>query len=215
MRHRAGSRSRAFSAVRTRAHACASLWGGRHRFGYVVAVSDHAEVLVCRVEEPYGTAARVIARLVARQIIEPMPSDCVLASLGHRPGPRVGDAAEHLFFLDLAVNGMELRLPGRVELFFPSDGGLPSVSCPRCEQALDGELLLEHLEPHNPFKLGRFPTCPACGESRAIEDWITHGSAFGNLAFVFWNWSSPLRATFLADMEEWCGRPVSVVHEHI
>jgi hypothetical protein len=117
--------------------------------------------------------------------------------------------------LDLAVNGMEVRLPGRVELFFPTDGGLPWLSCPRCKQDLDEEVVVKHLEHHNPFEPAPVATCAECGESRAIEDWITDGSAFGNLAFVFWNWSSPLRATFLAEMEEWCGTPVSVVHEHV
>jgi hypothetical protein len=38
-------------------------------------MSDHAEVLVCRSDTLYRAAARAIARLVERKIIEPMPTD--------------------------------------------------------------------------------------------------------------------------------------------
>jgi hypothetical protein len=177
-------------------------------------MSDHAEVLVCRCDAPYRAAARAIARLVERKIIEPMPSDCVLAALGHRPGPRANEVVEEPLIADLAVNGMEVRLPHGVELFAPAEGEPPSVSCPRCKHTLEGEMLYEHLMPHDPFKPAPIVSCPGCKDQRKIEEWTAHGAAFGNLAFYFWNWS-PLKESFIAEMKECCGAPMALLHEHI
>jgi hypothetical protein len=176
-------------------------------------MSDHAEVLVCRCDAPARAAARTIARLVEKRIIEPMPSDCVVGGLGHRPGPRVAEAARDASFVDLAMNGMEVRLPHGVELFAPAQGA-PHVSCPKCKHTLEGEMLYEHLMPHDPSAPTPRVSCPGCGDARAIEEWNAHGAAFGNLAFFFWNWS-PLRPTFLAEMKECCGAPLALVHEEV
>jgi hypothetical protein len=177
-------------------------------------MGDHAEVLVCRSDAPYRAAARAIARLVERKIIEAMPTDCVLAALGHRPGPRVGEAAEDASFVELAVNGLEVRLPHGVELFSPAQGEPASVSCPRCKYALEAELLYEHLMPHDPFAPTPLVSCPGCRDARPIEAWTAHDAAFGNVAFFFWNWTA-LRASFIVEMKEYCGAPLTLLHEHV
>lgn len=184
-------------------------------------MGDGAIVLVCRTEEPYPTAASVLARLVEREIVEPMPTDCVLAGLGHRPGARARDALDPSYleqishFFELRTNGMEIQLPQKIQLFFTSDGGEPWVSCPRCERRLADEAMWEALKPHNPFAESEpLATCVGCGEKRPVDEWTAHDAAFGNLAFSFWNWP-PLRESFLQDVRAWSGTGIVLIHEHI
>ena len=78
-------------------------------------MSDSALVLVARVESPAATAARLLAHLAGAGIIEALPTDSALGSLGHRPGPRVLDAVVKLGsdiadFRTLRTNGVEVSL---------------------------------------------------------------------------------------------------------
>jgi ribosomal protein S27E len=181
-------------------------------------MSDHAEVLVCRSKEREQAGARVVANLVARGIIEAAETDSTLGATGHRPGPKFAEALEDprdQSFLRLAVNGLEVRLPEvGFELFVSPDGGFPEVSCPDCGRKLEAKTLtarLDQLNDESPVPV----RCRGCGNGFDIVDWQpAPSSAFGNLAFAFWNWS-PLSKRFIEEVAGWCGDPVVRVYEHV
>lgn len=159
-------------------------------------------MLVCRCADPQRASADVIAMLVAKEIIVATPTDCVWGGLGYAPGPRIQDAVEgDLEFLRLKANGLEVRVPDRIELFYTTDGGEPWVSCPDCDTRLAHDVLFEHLTAQDRTGEKQLVRCAACESERTIEEFDAHKSAFGNLAFYFWNWS-PLREAFMKEIKK-------------
>jgi len=173
-------------------------------------MSSHAQVLVLRVEEPSLVAAKVLEQIVKAKIVEPIPTDCVMGGRGYPPGTRIETAIDNPDDVRHVVpNGFEIDFPGKIELYFPPDGGRPWVTCAACRSPLEEDVLLGHLGPRNPFRKRKLARCPGCGDERPIEDWVAHDSAFGNLAFFFWSWH--LRVDFIGRVQEWASSTFVVV----
>ena len=172
-------------------------------------MSSHAQVLVLRVEQPSIVAAKVLEQIVKAKIVEPMPTGCVMGDLGHPPGPRIDTAIDNPEDVRHVPNGLAIEFPGKIELYFPPDGGKPWVTCAPCLRPLEEDVLLAHLGPRNPFRKSKLARCPGCGDERPIEDWVAHDSAFGNLAFFFWSWH--LRADFIGRVQDWASSTLVLI----
>ena len=135
-------------------------------------------------------AERVLAWLIAEEIVTPEMTDCVLgADLGYPPGPlyakATGTADPHL--LSLRTNGMAIIAKRTV--FHSGQGGFELV-CSACKSKLQppdgwGDAVSDWFNQSGSGELA----CPACGASRPIVEW-QHSPpwAFGELGFQFWNW---------------------------
>ena len=185
-------------------------------------MGDGAQVLAARVEdrEATATAARVLAWLVERGVVEATPTDSGLGALAHRPGPNVldvvvGQKPGVMDFRKLRTNGMHLDYSRRAKLVGGGDK-MPIFACPSCKQEAEADdvlPLLEELE--SPFAPPPQLECAACGVHSAVTDLVVSGGgAFANLSLHFWNWW-PLKPSFVAELAEKVGAQVSVLHDRV
>jgi hypothetical protein len=182
-------------------------------------VSSHAQVLAARVANLEATrfAALVIAWLVERGTIQPMPTDCGMTHLAHPPGPRFLEAVvpQKPGVTDvrtLRTNGMEVEHSLRAMLITAGDD-MPGFACPSCKQAVEADDVFPLLDQiSNPFHLPPETRCPGCGTMTRVNDLDVTGGAFANLTFRFWNWW-PLKEAFVAELAERIGTKVTVLYD--
>jgi hypothetical protein len=152
-----------------------------------------------RPDERHGLAQKVVRRLVAEGIIQPLlDPEATLGNPGYRPGNRIKElfsvpAENHaLQFWSICTNGMEVCSERWVNMF--GFICLDDFVCPRCAA---------HYSPEDPVAqqfgeaIGLFLKgndqplvhCPACGQSSLAAEWSSRPHfGFTHLAFVFWNW---------------------------
>lgn len=137
-----------------------------------------------------AAADRMLAWLVAEEIVLAETRDCVLApDPGHPPGRQymkaIGEADTHL--LGLRSNGLEVIVKRNV--FFGGPGKLELI-CSACDSRFEApdrwaEAVGEWSKQIGPGQLA----CPVCGQSRSVADWRHDPPwGFGELGFTFWNW---------------------------
>lgn len=180
-------------------------------------MSDFSQALVLRVKEPAGAAASCLAWLVARGIVEALPTDCVLGpELGHPPGPKLMEAlvpqTTPPHFLSLKTNGLALHV-ARPQLWCEGDE-LPELSCRRCGGEVDFELvvpLLDRLgDPFHPPDV----ECTHCHVASRVFDLGIENGAIGNLTLEAWNWW-PLRDEVLDELGTVAGAKVVRVWQRL
>jgi hypothetical protein len=167
-------------------------------------------------------AGRILAWLVDRGVVEPMPTDCGIGELAHAPGPRALEVVltpewhgAHFRsasdFRTHVPNGMELTIHGaRPELVCVGDD-MPSFRCPSCKAGLDTDTVLAAANA-NPFLRSNDVTCPHCHEQRRAYDVAVEGGMFADLTMHFWEWW-PLKASFVAELEATFGAPFRLFHD--
>jgi len=147
-------------------------------------MGDGAQVLAARVEdrEATATAARVLAWLVERGVVEATPTDSGLGALAHRPGPNVldvvvGQTPGVMDFRKLRTNGMHVEYSPRAKLVGGGDE-MPIFACPSCKREAEADdvlPLLEELE--SLFAPPPQLECAACGVHSAVTDLVVTGGA--------------------------------------
>jgi hypothetical protein len=183
-------------------------------------MSDNAQLLAARVAPSTtgAVAARAIAWMVEHAVVEPTPTDSGLGQLAHRPGSKVLDVvlAQRpgvYDFRTLVTNGVEVRHSPRPMLQTAGDE-VPTFRCPACKVEIDADevfALLDDLQ--SPFRAVPEIPCPGCAERSALDTIEAEGGVFANVVLCFWNWW-PLRPSFIASLEQVCGAPLVVLHEH-
>jgi hypothetical protein len=164
----------------------------------VEATSDDAE----------GLAAATLAWLTESGIVIGEATDCVLAGLGHAPGPRYTTAVTQAepVLLRLRTNGVAFDTGRTVHFSMGAD----KVTCPYCRHTI--ALTDEHGDPNDAWQdlsdtigiwydggSGERP-CPNCARAVDLNDWTWSPPwGFGNLGITFWNWPQ-LSPQFLAEM---------------
>jgi|SRR5579859_5119338 len=183
-------------------------------------MGDYFQSIVDRdvvVGEAERLGARILAVLVQHQIVEQIPSECVLGrdGGGYRPGPNF----EHAIappdegVRSLRTNGLQVIIERTV--FDSGQGGFQLV-CDRCRTKF-------------PYDSADMPwsaaigtwfsqegqgllTCSHCGYTKAITEWAFDLPwGFGNLGFKFWNWP-PLRESFVEEVTLLLGHRTIVVY---
>jgi len=177
-------------------------------------MSDSFQVLVAQevaAEVAEQVGAEVIAWMVARGVIVPERTDCVLESdLGHAPGPGASRAHEPRHKLVwLRTNGVTVSTGRRV--FHAGASGI-ALECSACGDAFEpGEEWVE--------AVGRWYEgdddvsfmCPTCGMADRLQYWEGEWRwAFGNLGITFWNWP-PLAEPFIQALATHIRSPLTVV----
>ena len=186
-------------------------------------MSDHAQVLAFKIDghAAMERAAEALAWLAERGIIEPLPSDCGLGALAHRPGPKVLDAVKsppekggYFDFRKGRTNGMEVHASMRATLQMGGES-MPSFRCPKCNTEIDADEVLPLVEDvGNPFKGAPEVKCGKCKKAWPLDALAVEGAAFANLTLRFWNWW-PLTPKFVKELATVCGAPATVLHEHL
>jgi hypothetical protein len=169
-------------------------------------------------------AVSVVGWLSDSGIIAGQQAGCVLgAEAGYPPGPGYPDAVTDPDELlpGLKVNGVEVSVNRRV--FFPGQGELGPVTCPRCGR--DVELRDPAGAPSAHWELfsaafGHWMaaepsevTCPHCWLHAGLNDWIWDVEApvaVGFLGLTFWNWP-PLSSSFIAQVQAHLGHRIVVI----
>ena len=159
-------------------------------------------------EEADRLSERVLQRLIERGIILASKIDCVLgAELGYPPGPNAREVIEGAdqHFANLRTNGLEVVTERHVQWTTELE-----VWCPHCQYAM------VHWNPPTPkeqedawmvavdewYKGGAgLLRCPHCRQPTPIAEYQQGDFpwGFGNLAFVFWNWT-PLKPAFIQEV---------------
>jgi hypothetical protein len=185
-------------------------------------MSDRALVLGWAVDGSSSSlAARLLAWLVERGVVEALPTDSGLTALAHRPGPRALEAvvpqkASVYDFRTLVINGVELTHTTQTQLLHGDE--MPEFACPACGAAMDTDAVMERMmNPENPF-LVPTPTrlsCARCNKSLALNELAVSNGAFVNVVLRFWNWW-PLKPEFIAELGQIGGREsLAVFHERV
>ena len=126
-------------------------------------MSDHAQVLAFKIDghAAMERAAEALAWLAERGIIEPLPSDCGLGALAHRPGPKVLDAVKsppekggYFDFRKGRTNGMEVHASMRATLQMGGES-MPSFRCPTRGSSTTPRLAVGTTDRRSPFAAGR------------------------------------------------------------
>ena len=144
-------------------------------------------------------AARVVAWLAGRGIIEPDLSACLLGEeQGYAPGPKAytafaaksdGTALQDNDGLDhMQVNGLEVII-GR-EVSFNMQGEFEAALCPECghRRAQDGEWS-DAMSGWAEGTGDGLLLCPACDKATTVAEWEhIDPMGFGTLTFKFWDW---------------------------
>jgi hypothetical protein len=161
-------------------------------------------------------ARRILGWLVAREIVRPDRTDCVLGDVdgGYAPGPgyaAVVKEPDDGFHAQWA-NGLEIDI-GRT-VFYGQVSETDRFTCPRCAAWLPIEVVVEASEEWadgGPSGL----RCLGCGATIDLNEWTWDSPwAFAMLGFRFWNWPR-LTDDFLADFADRLGhRTVSGITEH-
>lgn len=178
-------------------------------------MSNHAQTL-CDIDasdaEAEGLKQRLLEWLIAKRIIQPEITDCVLSPEGGYPqGENYGFAicgqdVEPTNPPRPGINGLEVKA-GRMGYW---GGDLEAVVCPHCR----------HRESMTPREEGRWDTdfgdaindwvaggaglvtCLECGSRNGLNDWEwSHPWAFGALGMTMWDWDG-LSPTFIAEVSK-------------
>jgi hypothetical protein len=140
--------------------------------------------------EAQAVGGRMLAWLVAEEIVSAETRDCVLGDdAGHPPGLKyakaTGETDPHL--LSLWTNGLAAITKRTV--FHSGQGGFQLV-CSACQSMFEppdrwGDAVDEWFKQTGRGTLA----CPVCGVFQSIEQWQHDPPwAFGELGFTFWNW---------------------------
>lgn len=182
-----------------------------------------ADVEASEAEAP-ALAASVITWLASAGIIAGEATDCVLGpESGYPPGPHYAAALSgpDEMLVRLETNGVEVHTTKTV--FYPVQGEIGPVTCPRCGQVLALEDLAtgEWTARWEPFgdALDKWwnggpgtVTCPQCQLASGFNDWHWAGDwpiAVGFLGFTFWNWPA-LNQAFITQVAAHLGHRVVV-----
>lgn len=182
-----------------------------------------ADVEATEAEAP-ALAALVIGWLAIADVIAGDPADCVPGTdPGYPPGPHHAAAVTvaDAMLASLHLNGVQVHTTKTV--FYPVQGEMGPVACPRCGHELDledpsaGELT-EHWEPFGDALDDWWAdgpgtvTCSHCQQASGLNDWHWTGDwpiAVGFLGFTFWNWPE-LNQSFIAQVAGRLGHRVVV-----
>jgi hypothetical protein len=162
--------------------------------------------------EATATSERMLAWLVAEQVVLAETTDCVLGDAGYPPGPQcvkaTGKTDPH--FLHLRTNGLAVVSNRTV---FHSGQGRFELVCSACNSRLKppdrwGDAVQEWFEQSGSGDLA----CASCGVSQSVDHWRHDPPwAFGELGFEFWNWPK-LTETFRREFEERLGSRIVYVY---
>ncbi|GGH79312.1 hypothetical protein HNQ91_005126 [Filimonas zeae] len=177
-------------------------------------MSDNSISIVSRLSEhpdPIKRARDVLEWLVARDIVKPELSDCILGAEGGY-GVSAGAAAvtENPEFVPdyLTVNGLEIITQRQV--FHTGELGMEEVICPHCgvNVAEDNWDFLDEWGGN----ISNNITCPTCNNISEIHTYqFSRVWGFSNLGFTFWNWPSFTEA-FINEFQQKLGVGVDVVY---
>lgn len=156
-------------------------------------------------------AAATLDWLVQQDIVMATATDCVLAGVGHAPGPNYAsivttpDPRLHT----LRTNGLHVIVQRTV--FHSSEPRL--VTCPRCTAVTEfGFTGPDEQWEHMSAAIGIWYdgggdsyTCPTCRQPTGLNElrWDPPWG-FGYLGFKFWNWPQ-LKDTFVAELSRRLG----------
>jgi hypothetical protein len=159
-------------------------------------------------DEAEGLATATLAWLTESGIVIGEATDCVLAGLGHAPGPRYTTAViePDPVLLTLRTNGVRFDT-GRTVFY---SMGADQITCPHCQHTI--ALADEHGDPNDAWQelsetIGIWydggsdeRRCPNCARAVGLNDWnCSPPWGFGNLGITFWNWP-PLDPRFLTEI---------------
>ena len=158
-------------------------------------MGDHFQVIVdldAGAQDAPGLAERVVAWLVAEDIVRAERTKCVLGEpLGHPPGPDWHRAVtEDSDFEPDDGLAVHTRRTG-----FTSGADMPEAAvCPRCTAAtpLADDVWTRFSDAMQTWHdTGHAAVgCPTCATPVPVPDWTWDDAplAFGHLGFEFWNW---------------------------
>lgn len=167
-------------------------------------MGDYYQIIVDKdasSEEAKSLSSDILNWLVEQGIVEATINDCVISGtgLGYPPGEHYQGVVEYDDFdiQTLRTNGLNIVVEHMV--FMPTQGKLYSV-CPQCSTmiACNDEWFkaVDEWYEGNGQSIVR---CSNCGYANSIADWSAAPPwGFGNLGFVFWNWSR-LKQFFIDD----------------
>jgi hypothetical protein len=181
-------------------------------------MSDSSISIVCKKSRyPNNTekAREILEWLIANDIVEPVPSDCVL---GSESGYAVSKGASLVVtepdYLRLGpgqVNGLSVSTERTV--FNTGQNGLEELICPNCKN----DISQEDWDFLDPWASGETDdlACPSCGKPNEIHDYTFKPEwGFSNLGFEFWNWP-PFKQEFIDDLKRRLDCDVNIVFSHI
>jgi hypothetical protein len=189
-------------------------------------MGNHSTTLAWRVDwrQASSLAARLIAFLVERGIVEAMPTDSGVTRLAHRPGPNANEAAisppadpsgtkHYADFRELSTNGVEIEYRPRPRLVSGGGDEMFAFRCPSCETESDVDETMELVDKlDDPFQPEPEAKCRACGASLKVSDLRVTNGVFANLILCFWNWW-PLRDSFLETIGAVVGSRPEVLYD--
>ncbi len=158
-------------------------------------------------EDAAALSARVLAGLVAMNLVHPVTADCALGAPGYPPADGVQGFLRHpdSALMRLTTNGLSVVAKRAAHV----TTNLERLTCPACAaHTRDLERLSwqEAVGDWYDGGLGEL-SCPTCLARTSVDSW-THEPAcgFGNLAFTFWNWPP-------FTQEYWTKSPAQVIEE--
>lgn len=169
-------------------------------------------------EESEALAERVVAWLVAEQIVQAERTDAGFGKPMHATGPRwplmTDERWHHLPCDGLAV------VTGRT-VFFGALGSGGSPVCPRCAQPVALTRWTDTAEGAGPFPAAvetwhrtgtALVRCAACDRPAPLTDWTWEHDefAFACLGFEFWN-GPPLRPEFITEVGRVLGHRIRLM----
>ena len=168
-------------------------------------MGDHYQSLVPKNVSSNDVAAfaeRGTQFLIAREIVLPDSTDCILGDGGgYPPGPAsdsvVQEPQRYSHYKTLKTNGVQVIAK---RTFFYGWTDFP-IQCPKCgadhksHHYVWGDAVDQWYHGDD----GALLRCTACGNATRVTEWEYRGQvAFGDLGFTFWNWPV-LREDFVAE----------------
>lgn len=178
-------------------------------------------------------AQEVLNWLIAEDIINPKPTDCILSKtkLGYaisEGARRVTDSSVRVSLkldekgnlvqvpmidyipIDMRTNGLEIITERKI--FIADEGYVETIKCPACKSNLDIDYL-DFSKWQN--SISDYLTCPQCKKVVDVNQFIFNPEwGFSDLGFKFWNWP-PFRENFIHDFKKILKCDIRVINERI
>jgi hypothetical protein len=158
-------------------------------------------------------ANEILEWLIARDIVQPNLSDCILSS-SH--GYAISDGATKIsIFPDqlpfgMLTNGLEIVTKRQV--FDTAENWIDKLLCPNCNENIafyDWDLDAWYAMESDNF------SCPLCKHVTDIHQFTFEPDwGFSDLGFKFWNWTD-FTADFINEFKKKLNCEISIVHQHI
>ena len=159
-------------------------------------------------------AKEILNWLISEDIVESMPSDCVLGSeVGYALSEGARKATPFPDFLPFSLNTNGLEIVLKRSVFDTGQNGMEKCICPNCKE----NIALESWEFFNEWfnEVSNNLRCPLCKLAADIHQYsFTPEWGFSNLGFRFWNWPE-FTEEFIKTFRKKLECEVSIIDTHI